>query len=124
MGLVAAGPGQGGAAAGLFIAALLPQDILGALALPHDQHLAVAAIQFIFHQSQQGGIVQILMKGLVVPEALHLVAQFALDPHRADRHLLVRKLIRRLGEHRLLQPRQRRGQFFTEIRHISHQRGA
>ena len=124
MGLIAAGPGQSGAAAGRFIAALLPQDVLGAPLLPHDQHLAVAAIQLVLHQSQQGVLIQILVKGLVVPEALRLIGQFPLDPHRAEGHLLVRELIHRLGEHRLMQPRQGRGQFFTESRHFSHQRGA
>lgn len=124
MGLIAARAGHTGAAAGFLIAALLPQNVLGALALAHDQYLAVTALQLIVHQGKQSSIVQILMKGLVVPEALHLVTELPLHAHRADRYLLVRALIRRLGEHCFLQPRQRRGQFFTEIRHISHQRGA
>lgn len=101
-----AGAGQGGGKA-LFIAAVSPQAVLGAVASGLDQDLPVTPVQL------SGGLYKLLLpqvpvKGFVVPEAFKLKAPAFFYEHRADDHPVVCRIVQRLAEHRLHQPGKRR----------------
>ena len=64
------------------------------------------------------------MKGLAVLKALRLVAPLSLQKQGADLHLLCLVLLRGLGEDRLAERRQGKGQLLCDPGHFSHRRGA
>ena len=111
-------------AAGLFIAAVPPEDILTALRLRDEQRLTEEALDVVLRPGEQRVIGKILMIGLVVFKALRLPAPLPLQKQGTDFDFPDAALPDRLGEDGLGQTRQGVGQRLCELRHLSHRRGA
>ena len=108
---VPGGGGPCGQSAGAALIAAVPlQNILAGFAAGGDENLAVAAVQLLVEQAQKRRLVQILVIGLVVPDALGLEGQTALQLHRADAQLCPDRRGCGLGEHRLIEIGQGQGQ--------------
>ena len=101
------------------VAAVLPEAVLGALLLGHKQRLAEASVQLAFKAAQQALLVQILVKGLVVPEALQLVAPLPPEVQGPDRDLLIPGLVDGLAQHQAGQAGEGRGQILGQAAHTS-----
>ena len=97
--------GNDSSAAGLFIAAVAPEDILAALRIGDDQDLAVFSLQVFLRPWHKRLIREVLVKSLVVFKALGLKDPLSFQDQRAQLDLPGDALVVRLGENRLAQRR-------------------